>query len=249
MSEVQLFQLGEMRVGMVPMDKLRRRGTNYRKMTDEQRTVLSRSVQRFGMKSFILVAENDDDTFDVIDGHHRWEAGQEAELEAMPVVVLDKNADQSDLAALTFNVSAEIIPEEYVSRLRDLASQFDVTELALDLGVNAEALVQLSAQAIEELNATDRSVVGASDKTSDGRNAPIRVDLVNTEETETLLEAVAALPNVTTHANAIVLALKFARDNFDVFVQFAAAVTPSAEQPKKRRNKKAEAQPVGDDDL
>lgn len=120
-------------VGTIPMDKLVRRRSNFRKMTQQQKAALQASINASGMQSFIAVVKNDDGTYGIVDGHHRMEELQSRGVKSVPVIVLpnDTSKKAADLAMLSFNVSAEIVDDEFSKLLIDLLeSGVDKNEVA-----------------------------------------------------------------------------------------------------------------------
>ncbi len=133
-------------VGTVPIEKLSRRRTNFRKMTKAQKAALKHSMDLAGMQSLIQVVRNEDGTFGIIDGHHRLEELQERGATDVPVIVLPASVDKdkADMLMLTFNVSAELVDEEFTNLLSEMlnngTSKEDVAKSAV---VSEELLDQL----------------------------------------------------------------------------------------------------------
>ena len=168
-SEAKLIQLTpDLTVGTVPLSSLVRRRENYRKMGDAERKALSASVGKFGFKTFVTVVEgNVPGTYEVVDGHHRWEIAEERGMESIPAVVLEKNftSGELDLAMLAFNVSADIIPDVYVDYLNDVQAVFGSDLVAEFTGVDRDFLESLStdcAQTLANLGLGDEGEASAS---------------------------------------------------------------------------------------
>jgi hypothetical protein len=77
---------------------------NPRVHNQAQRAVLRDLLQQVGMADVLLVRENGDSKYVLIDGHLRREFFGKNEL--VPVVVLDLNAEEADLVTLTLGSSA-----------------------------------------------------------------------------------------------------------------------------------------------
>ena len=133
-------------VGTVPIEKLSRRRNNFRKMTKAQKAALKHSIDLSGMQSFIQVVRNGDGTFGIVDGHHRLEELQERGATSVPVIVLPDTVDKdkADMLMLTFNVSAELVDDEFTNLLSEMlnngTSKEDVAKSAV---VSEELLDQL----------------------------------------------------------------------------------------------------------
>ena len=117
---------------------------------------LKANVEKLGFQSFIVVKEGGKPgTYEVIDGHHRWAALESLGRETAPVVVLPKSVSKADadLAMLSFNLSAEILPDEFYELVRDVQAQLGEAELAALTGLNEDFLKQLNVEEPKVLQA------------------------------------------------------------------------------------------------
>ena len=178
-------------------------------MSDASYTALQASVRKFGFKSFILVTPGTEpNTFEVIDGHHRWRAAEDAGMATVPVVVIGRDeADTTalDLAMLSFNVTADILPEVYLDMLRELDEKVGAATLAELTGMDPKFL--------EDLNRTmalpeDFDLGGKANAADGSRGAAMPVLLPNTDEVRGLLQRAMERYSVKTAGEAVVLALK-----------------------------------------
>ena len=145
----KFIKFGDMTIGEVPLALLRRRRNNYRKMASAEFAALQASVAKHGFQSLIVVEESKTEPgcFDVIDGHHRWEALEKLGRLTAPVVVIGGlSKGEADLAMMTFNVSAEILPDEFYALVRDVQAQLGETELATFTGLNEDFLRSLNVE-------------------------------------------------------------------------------------------------------
>jgi hypothetical protein len=203
-----------MKIGMVPTAKLQRRRTNYRAMTDPELAALRNSVEKFGFKSFIVVTKGkEDDTYDVVDGHHRWQTAQSLKMENVPVVMLEQDANGTDLAMLSFNVQADVIPDVYVDFLKELSDRLGPDTLAAFTGIDDAFLKDLGAT-LQAVNVGEINLgTGAEDDTSDrSRGSAINISLPSTPEIESILKQMMEVFRVNTPAEAVLAALKHLRD-------------------------------------
>jgi hypothetical protein len=205
---------GVMTIGMIPLTALQRRRENYRKMGDADRRALEASVKRFGFKSFILVTyAKDEGKFEVLDGHHRWETAEKKGFETIPAVVLTREQAGDgglDLAMLSFNVSAEILPDVYIDFIQDLNTQMGHETVAEFTGLDPAFLQDLDKD-MEAIGADIGSTLQGAGQGggSDGsRGTATAVFLPATDKVKALLEAACKEFNVGTNAEAIVLALE-----------------------------------------
>ncbi len=145
-SAARFVEVAGMTVGTVPMSALVQRRKNYQEMDPAAFAALEASFSKHGMRSFTVVVPGAvKGTWEVIDGHHRWQAAERAGLTDLPVVVLDKGAEgvDADIAMLAFNVRAAPVAETYADFLRELSLRTDVTDLALRTGLDTDFLAQL----------------------------------------------------------------------------------------------------------
>lgn len=201
-----------MTVGTVPLDLLRQRRTNYRKMNDSEMSALRASVGKFGFKTFIVVTTGDEPgTYDVVDGHHRWAVAKERNMTDVPVVVLDKEMgkDSLDLAMLSFNVTADIIPEVYVDFLHDLGKSFGPEMVSEFTGVDVDFLNNLSSSFDTAMRSIEE---GSSTETGEGdmdkSRASFSVSIPATAENQALLKEVMLRLGLPTPKSVFVWLLK-----------------------------------------
>jgi hypothetical protein len=148
-TQTKLQKLGDMLVGEVPTSSLVRRRNNFRRMSPEVAAALKANIERQGFQSLIVVQESTTPgVYEIIDGHHRWEAAQALERETVPVVVLkDLSKADADIAMLSFNVSADVLADEFYSLVRDIQAQVGEADLSLLTGLNEDFLKTLNTEA------------------------------------------------------------------------------------------------------
>lgn len=130
-NEEKLISLGDMTVGSVPMDRIKQRRENYKKMTAQQLDTLRASVDKFGFQTFLVVTREPDGGYGIVDGHHRFDLLKERGAESAPVVVLPERvtATDADLGMLSFNVQGEIQDEKFMALIKDLMTDADAEDL------------------------------------------------------------------------------------------------------------------------
>lgn len=142
-GHAKFHQIGDMTVGLVPTESLVRRRDNYRAMDASEMRTLRTSIERLGFKTFLLVAPAGD-KYEVLDGHHRWEAATKAGMAEVPVVVLEGTEDERDLAMLSFNVTAKVLEDRYMDFLTEMAERVGAEELAAFSAVDQKLLEDLA---------------------------------------------------------------------------------------------------------
>jgi hypothetical protein len=136
-----------MKLAMIPMDLIVQTRANYKKMSPEQFAALRASIQTFGWRSFVVVRSLDDGTFEIIDGHHRYEFAKGRGMVELPCVILDENTELSELARFSFNVAGEVLPDVMLSAIKELDSKYGTTDAALYTGMSETFVAGLMAQA------------------------------------------------------------------------------------------------------
>lgn len=142
----KVVDLGEgLMVGRVLVSRVHPRRNNYRQMNQQQLAGLKASIARLGFKSLVTVNVEEDGTFGIIDGHHRYAEAVEAGDATIPVVFLFLNKLDADWGMLSFNISAETLAHEFNSLLKDIMAQgADMVELSAVSSVSVEYLDMLN---------------------------------------------------------------------------------------------------------
>ena len=201
---------GGMKLGMVPTSSLTRRRTNYRAMPEASMAALRNSVEKFGFKSFIVVAPGKQDgTFEVVDGHHRWETAQSLNMPEVPVVMLEQDSNGTDLAMLSFNVQADVIPDVYVDFLKEMTDKIGTDTLASFTGITDDFLADLT-KTLQQVNIGEINLgTGQADDTADrSRGNALNVSLPSTSEVTKLLAYFKDVFKTPTDSDTILTALK-----------------------------------------
>ncbi len=144
---MQVMKFGGMKLALIPLGLIVQTQLNFKRMTPEQYGALRASIESFGWKSFAVVRELDDGTYEMIDGHHRYQLAQERGLDELPCVILDDNSDKAPLARFSFNVAGEILPEVYLDALRVLDDQYGTDDTAAFTGLSSNFVAGVIAQA------------------------------------------------------------------------------------------------------
>lgn len=140
---VQFHELAGQKLGVIPFDKLVRRRTNYKQMTDTQKKALRANLDEFGFKGFCPVEVREDGTFGMIDGHHRWEELEARGASGLPVVLIEGDPTRLDLAMFGFNVVGDNKPHEFLDMVRELATKTSVEDVATFAALSPEFLRDL----------------------------------------------------------------------------------------------------------
>jgi hypothetical protein len=210
-KKAQLVQIGGMTVGTVPVTSLVQRRKNFQAMAPEDFAALEASLAKHGMRSFVVVVPGaTTNTWEVIDGHHRWQAAERAGITDIPVVVLDKGAEgvDADVAMLAFNVRAAPVAETYASFLRELSQRMDVADLALRTGMTENFLSQLRTDLpamsgfTDEGSSTDEGDDAAAPDRS--RGTPVMMAFPRTDTVLALIARVQELTGTETPVDAVI---------------------------------------------
>lgn len=201
---------GGMKLGMVPTASLSRRRTNYRAMPESSMAALRNSVEKFGFKSFIVVAPGKEkDTYEVVDGHHRWETAQSLNMPEVPVVMLEQDSNGTDLAMLSFNVQADVIPDVYVDFLKEMTDKIGTETLASFTGISDDFLSDLT-KTLQQVSVGEINLgTGLAEDTADrSRGSALNVSLPSSPEVMMLLTYFKEVFKTPTDSDTIVAALK-----------------------------------------
>lgn len=201
-------------VGELPTTALVQRRRNFQQMDTAAFAALQASMEANGVKSFVLVAPVADQpgVYEVLDGHHRWDAAERLGLKTLPVVLWDGKGDpdQRDLAMLSFNVRATPVAAEHAGFLRELASRIDVGTLALHTAIDARFLEELRVTPLERDDSRPVGDEGGDARVGPDRSrgGPTAVLLPSTADVRALLDAAQARFGVETDADAVLAALR-----------------------------------------
>jgi ParB-like chromosome segregation protein Spo0J len=205
-----------MTVGEIPVGSLVQTRKNYQAMSPEEFTALKASLDRWGLQSLIGVTPGEQPgTWEVVDGHHRWQAAVETGRATVPVVVLERGMDTGGKVAarLAFNLRATPIPDLYLEHLRELTTLLPVGEVALLTAVDAKFLESLR---MEPLPSADGArPVGDESGDRGGEPGPNRsrgmasiIALPGTDAVRALLAEAQTVLGVSTPADAVLVALE-----------------------------------------
>lgn len=182
-----------MKIGEVPLSSLKQRRANFRKMRPEVFDSLKEAIKHVGFQSLIVVQEGQEkDTFDVIDGHHRWQALSALNHKTAPVVILPKNATNADLAMLSFNLNAEVLPDAYFDLVRSVQKDLGEAITASQTGLNEDFLRSLNEEVKKtELPSFEKGSEAPASNTKRKRDTVKSWDAHVDQKTRTLLQQVA----------------------------------------------------------
>lgn len=215
-------KLGALTVGLLPTSCLIQRSENYQQMSESAFAALKASMQDNGAASFILVAETKTaGVFEVLDGHHRWQAAEETGIAEVPAVLWNgkgaKDDVSRDLAMLQFNIRADVRADKYVERMHALALKLDTSELSLRTGVAADFIdslrIQVPSLSLPGNDAQEgggSSTHGEEDPKGPNRSRGISaiVALPNTPEVHALFAAAKAHLSLPTDADVVLHLLR-----------------------------------------
>ena len=142
------------------LSRVHARRNNFRKMNPQQLAGLKASIARLGFKSLVTVNVEDDGTFGIIDGHHRYEEACAEGLQTLPCVFLRLNKVDADWGMLSFNISAETQAGEFNALLKEIMEQ----------GADLVELAAVSDVSVDYLNMLTQADIGVIDQLNNGVN-------------------------------------------------------------------------------
>jgi hypothetical protein len=142
-------------IRLIPVDSIRFRRRNYRRMDARTWQALDRSFEKFGLFSAIIVCKGSGGDYYMVDGHHRLEMAKKKGYKWIPAFVFPEDVDlrDLDLAMLAFNITAEVDPDPYVELISDLAKdEAVVDDLSLFTGMDFDTIKKLTEEYDYETN-------------------------------------------------------------------------------------------------
>lgn len=136
----------KLNVQHVQVNQIIPREINANRMDEGKFDFLVKYMNKAGYVQPIIVVDNGDQTFTIVDGEHRWRAAQENGLTDLDVIVVDLSIREQDIMSLNMNlIHGELQPDKFGALLRNLVDGGD--EQA------AEQLSELIAMDKKELDA------------------------------------------------------------------------------------------------
>lgn len=192
----------------VDLDLLRpNRDQPRRAIEDTDLEGLAQSIRAHGIIQPILVARQEDGSFEIVAGERRWRAAQRAGLLRVPVIVRDVGHGKRLELALIENIQRENLnPIEQAAAYARLTEEFGLTQeqIARSVGrdratvANYQRLLGLPAEVRAELAAGTltmghaRAIAGLTDARAQRHVArEIRAHDLSVRETEALVKRVA----------------------------------------------------------
>ncbi len=192
----------------VDLDLLRpNRDQPRRAIEDTRLEELAQSIRAHGIIQPILVARQEDGSFEIVAGERRWRAAQRAGLLRVPVVVRDVAHSKRLELALIENIQRENLnPIEQAAGYARLAEEFGLTQeqIARSVGrdratvANYQRLLGLPAEVRAELAAGTltmghaRAIAGLADERAQRHAArEIRAHDLSVRETEALVKRIS----------------------------------------------------------
>ncbi|NLG53464.1 MAG: ParB/RepB/Spo0J family partition protein [Clostridiales bacterium] len=114
-----------------------------REFNDQSLRELAESIKKHGILQPLTVRRIDTGGYEIIAGERRWRAAREAQLEEVPVIIVDADDRKSAELALVENLQREDLnPIEEAQGFRTLIDEFELTqeELAARIGKSRSAV-------------------------------------------------------------------------------------------------------------
>jgi hypothetical protein len=228
-------QFGPMIIGFVSTNNFVRRRENYRAMDEVEMATLQTSLEANGFQGLIVACEGTKPgTFEILDGHHRWEAAQALGVPEVPVALLSGDEDAKDLAMLSFNVTGSVKPDIYVDFLAEMSRRVGADILAQYTAVDRDFLADLAE--VSSLDSALAKDLGTAedDKTSDhSRGRALTIILPRSDEVVALLKWACAHYGVKGEGDAVLAALRDCHENLGSADEatFQTRAEPPADEP------------------
>ena len=110
---------------------------NPNEMTDSIMKHLIKEIKRVGFLQPILINKENI----IIDGEHRWKASKELGLKEIPCIKVDMDEKEAKLTTVNMNqIKGELNPVKFAELVKDLESNFSLSELADNLNMSLAEL-------------------------------------------------------------------------------------------------------------
>jgi len=178
-------------------------------MSEQEYETLKRSMERFGFKSFVVVEETSPGSYGIVDGHHRYKAAVERQMDRIPVVLLDAGLETSwaDLAMLTFNVTGDPLEAPFIDLLSELTGKLGAEAVADYTALDRGFLENFSKE-MEETLAALSAESEDEDEEARVRGHALMIELPRVEGVKELLNRVMHITGEAVVGQAVLKALQ-----------------------------------------
>lgn len=130
---------------LVELKKLKPNPWNPNKVFKPEMDLLILSIKKSGFCFPIIVVDNEDGTYTIVDGYHRHLVAKKLKMEKVPVVVLDEPKSELMSATVRFNRARGTHQTVDMSKLvLDLVKEgMTDQEIAINLGMDADEVLRL----------------------------------------------------------------------------------------------------------
>ena len=110
----------------VDIDKIKPRELNANQMDEDKFQFLVDYMSKAGYVQPIITVSNDDGTYTIVDGEHRWKAAQANKITKLDIVVVDLDLKEQDIMCINMNqIHGELNPAKFGALLRSITSTTD----------------------------------------------------------------------------------------------------------------------------
>jgi len=173
------------RIQSIAIDRLVAHPGNPNRMSKVSFSKLVRNIKRTGRYEPLVVrpSREKENSFEIINGHHRWKALRELGQKEVDVIVWDVDEEETDILLATLNrLGGSDVLDKQLALLRRLSGQMAASELG--------GLLPQTARQIERL--TKLRMPSAPAKMAAGYFASPMVFFVNDEQERVIEEALSA---------------------------------------------------------
>ena len=109
----------KLNVKTVNIDDIKPRDINANKMDESKFDFLVKYMEKTGYVQPIIVVDDGDGSFTIVDGEHRWRAAKENNAASLDVIIVDMDLREQDIMSINMNqIKGELQPDKFGEMLR-----------------------------------------------------------------------------------------------------------------------------------
>lgn len=148
----------KLNVQTVSIDDIKPRDINANKMEESKFDFLVKYMEKTGYVQPIIVVDDGDGSYTIVDGEHRWRAAKENAASTLDVIIVDMDLREQDIMSINMNqIKGELQPDKFGEMLRrivDGESDTAASELSSLIAMD-QSEIDAYLKITEEVEASD----------------------------------------------------------------------------------------------